>query len=172
MACKTSRSDFPGRTWELQKFMWPWASGARITRVDKSSQILAVQNLMNFLCGWCCGKIHNNVWGNHLGDWFPARNFLYSSSEKSLFDWKVHHFWLIWARTRLYLVPVMCIFFQNQSWRLSLWKTYNNVGGATRGDYSAQRIFADSTFGRSLLLSKSAPLDPLFAEFSLPKLLG
>ena len=74
-------------------------------------QTLAVRNLMDFLCGWCCGKIHNNVWGSHLGDWFPARNFSYSSSEKSLFDWKMHHSELIWAGIRLYLVPVMCIFF-------------------------------------------------------------
>ena len=120
-------------------------------------QILAMRNLKNFLCGWCCGKIHNNVWRTHLGDWFPARNFSYSISEKSLFEWKVHHLELIWARIRLYLVPVIAFFFQNQSWRLSSWKTYSNVGEPPEGmTRAAQRIFSDSTFGRSLLLSKFA----------------
>jgi len=115
---------------------------------------------MDFVCGWCCGKIHNNVWGTHRGGWFPARNFLYSSFENRYSIEK----YIIFGWFELEFAYILCLgcafFFQNQSWRLSLWKTYNNVGGATRGDYSAQRIFADSTFGRSLLLSKSAALQP------------
>ena len=38
---------------------------------------LNMWNLKNLLCCWCCDKIHNNVWGTHLGDFFPARNFSY-----------------------------------------------------------------------------------------------
>ena len=72
--------------------------------------------------------------------------------------------YIIFGWFELEFAYILCLgcafFFQNQSWRLSLWKTCNNVWGATRGDYSAERIFADSTFGRSLLPSKSAALDP------------
>ena len=129
------------------------------------SQILAMRNLKNVFCGWCWDKIRNNVWGTHRGNSYPQRNFSELISGRSLFDWKSS----IFSRFEHKLAYILCLgcalFFQNQSWSLSLWKTCNNVWGATRGDYSARRIFADSTFGRSLLLSKSAPLGGKLAEF-------
>ena len=48
----------------------------------------------------------------------------------------------------------MCLWcalsFQHQLWRWFSYKTYNNVLQPSWGDYFAQRIFSDSTSGRSL----------------------
>ena len=143
-----------------------WTFWSPDTDFHRFSQILAMRNLKIFFCGWCWDKIRNNVWETHRGNSFPQRNFSELISGRSLFDWKSSIF-SRFEHKFAYILSLGCaFFFQNQSWRLSSWKTWNKVFGTHRGDNSAQRIFSDSTSGRSLLQSTAAPLGGGgFAEF-------